>query len=230
MPGIGIPQFDAKAKVKGKADIVFCLDVTGSMQPCIDGVKNNIKAFITNLKTGMANQPVDWQASVVGYRDLQDPTSTAFEGFGNPFSNEEAILHAQLDALVANGGGDEPESLLDALHKIATEIAWPRELGGSHRIVIVFTDATCRPELDPSSSSADKTVNAVVSELTAGHIKLFLFGPDCPTYTELSYIPNSQVEIKGSNRQEVHQNLQNEGYAKVLEAIAKTVSQIVVSL
>jgi hypothetical protein len=33
------------SKVKGIVDIVFLLDATGSMQPCIDAVKNNIAAF-----------------------------------------------------------------------------------------------------------------------------------------------------------------------------------------
>ena len=42
-------------KVKGVVDICFLIDATGSMQPCIDDIKNNIKKFFTMLTTPDAN-------------------------------------------------------------------------------------------------------------------------------------------------------------------------------
>lgn len=42
---------ETKTKVKGVADILFLLDATGSMQPNIDAVKDNIGAFLDFLAT-----------------------------------------------------------------------------------------------------------------------------------------------------------------------------------
>jgi hypothetical protein len=62
-------------------------------------------------------------------------------------------VEAQLANLRAAGGGDEPESLLDALYKVATMEATPKGAQGEEpnkwryrsdaaRVVIVFTDAS----------------------------------------------------------------------------------------
>src|SRR4029079_15059168 len=42
-------------KVKGIADIVFLLDATGSMGPCINAVKQNVTNFVTTMTTPNPN-------------------------------------------------------------------------------------------------------------------------------------------------------------------------------
>ena len=62
-----VDMSDAKKKVRGVADIVFLIDVTGSMQPCIDALKNNIAAFVDALSKSDANNssPIsDWRGRV----------------------------------------------------------------------------------------------------------------------------------------------------------------------
>src|SRR4051812_37123874 len=108
------------AKTKGVVDIVFLLDITGSMQPCIDALKEHIKVFIRSLTTKDANNsnPVrDWRAKAVGYRDAEVDSDWYVD---NPFVRDPVQLTAQLAALEAKGGGDEPETLLDALYKVST--------------------------------------------------------------------------------------------------------------
>src|SRR4051794_5328332 len=73
-PGLDEPSLNTsappqKAKTKGVADIVFMVDVTGSMSPCIDALRANIEIFIDSLSKGEANNapPVrDWRGKVVG--------------------------------------------------------------------------------------------------------------------------------------------------------------------
>ena len=36
---------------KGVADVVFCLDASDSMKPCIDGVRTHIGSFLDGLKS-----------------------------------------------------------------------------------------------------------------------------------------------------------------------------------
>ncbi|MDQ3522048.1 MAG: VWA domain-containing protein, partial [Gemmatimonadota bacterium] len=142
-----------QTKTRGVADLVFLIDVSGSMAPIIDALKRNIELFIDSLSAGEGNNvsPVrDWRAKAVGYRDFdEDPLP-----FGdNPFVRDVAALKAQLTGLVAEGGGDEPESLLDALFKIANmgqmergaqsdDASMWRYRSDAARVVIVFTDAS----------------------------------------------------------------------------------------
>src|SRR5215210_1857632 len=47
-----------KPGTKGVVDVVFCLDASGSMAPCIDGVRRNVGAFIDGLASD-ANRKID---------------------------------------------------------------------------------------------------------------------------------------------------------------------------
>lgn len=44
-----------RAKTKGVADVVFLIDVSGSMTPIIDALRKNIEAFVDSLGSGGAN-------------------------------------------------------------------------------------------------------------------------------------------------------------------------------
>src|SRR4051812_5099960 len=43
---------------KGVVDVVFCLDASGSMAPCIDAVRRNLDAFLDAL-AGDVNRKID---------------------------------------------------------------------------------------------------------------------------------------------------------------------------
>ena len=53
-PAASAPAPQPRAKTKGVADIVFIVDVSGSMKPCIDALRINIEAFIDSLSKGGA--------------------------------------------------------------------------------------------------------------------------------------------------------------------------------
>ena len=80
-----------------------------------------------------------------------------------PFVSEPAQIREQLNRLRATGGGDEPESLLDAIYKVATvgqsdkegqtvgPYKW-RYRSSAARVVIIFTDASYpRDDVHPRS-------------------------------------------------------------------------------
>lgn len=91
-------------KVKGVVDICFLIDATGSMQPCIDDIKGNIKKFITMLTMPDANGGVminDWRACICGYRDFAyDPGHGKEAMVMNKFTRDPSELEAQLGALI----------------------------------------------------------------------------------------------------------------------------------
>lgn len=191
-------------KSRGVVDILFLLDITGSMQPCIDALKRNISNFIDYLTTKDANNsmPVrDWRAKVVGYRDYEFDREPFVDA---PFVREPDTLKRQLDRLVAEGGHDEPESLLDALYKVATmgqtekdaqsddPYKW-RYRSAAARVVIVFTDATYKEPMhlpEAKGGGFDDVVNVI----TANRILLSIFAPDMECYDRLSAIDKSEYE------------------------------------
>ena len=100
---VAAPQ--TRAKTKGVADVVFLIDVSGSMSPIIDALRKNIEAFVDSLQSGDANNvaPVrDWRGKVVGYRDIEAAQSEGMEWLeDHPFVNDAASLKAQLAELRA---------------------------------------------------------------------------------------------------------------------------------
>ena len=111
------------ARRPGMADIVFLIDTTGSMQPCINALKDEITNFLHLLEKGEDGiLPVEnWRARVVGYRDYEFDNHPECAWYGgwlvdNPFTSEPKEIVKQLKALRAIGGGQDPkESLQDAL-------------------------------------------------------------------------------------------------------------------
>jgi hypothetical protein len=213
------PPLAPRAKTKGVADIVFLIDVTGSMAPVIDALRTNIETFIDSLSKGDANNAPavkDWRGKVVGYRDIE---SSEAEGLpwieDHPFVRDAVALKAQLAGLRANGGGDEPESLLDALYTIATMEASPkgaqaeeatkwRYRSDAARVVVVFTDASFKETMSVPAAKGG-SLQDVANVVMANRIILSLFAPNFEGYDRLSQIDKSEwevVEYEGLSPQE----------------------------
>ena len=203
------PPLQARAKTKGVADIVFLIDVSGSMAPIIDALRKNIETFIDSLNTGDANAAAavkDWRGKVVGYRDIEASQSEGLQWFeDNPFVRDAVALKAQLAGLRASGGGDEPESLLDALYKVATMEASPKGSQGEEpnkwryrsaaaRVVVVFTDASFKETLSIPEAKGG-SLQDVANVVMANRIILSLFAPNFEGYDRLSQIDKSEWEV-----------------------------------
>ena len=103
-----------------KIDIVFCVDVTGSMQPFIESVKEHILSIPGELlyKLSVKGKTADQiRVRVVAFGDCKADTNALN---ASPFytvlpAEQKPELDYFVSALSANGGGDEPESGLEAL-------------------------------------------------------------------------------------------------------------------
>jgi len=234
--------FNQERKVKGVVDIVFLLDVSGSMQPCIDALKTNISTFIDTLTTKNANNqsPVeDWRAAVIGFRDAEADKSW-FED--KPFVRDANELKAQLTALKAEGGDDEPESLLDALFKVISKgqtdkggqedaTKW-RYRSDAARVVIVFTDASFKLKMSIPEAKGG-TVDDIVNLCHANRIILSIFAPEMDCFNPLSAIDKSEWEAfaydkaddKGAQKALADYTANKDNFRRTLEQLAKSVSK-----
>jgi len=238
------PPLAPRAKTKGVADIVFLIDVSGSMTPIIDALRKNIETFIDSLSHGDANNaaPVkDWRGKVMGYRDIEHATAEGLQWIeDNPFVRDAVALKAQLANLRAAGGGDEPESLLDALYKVATMEATPKGAQGEEptkwryrsdaaRVVIVFTDASFKETMSIPEAKGG-SLQDVANVVMANRIILSLFAPNFEGYDRLSQIDKSEwevVEYEGLSPQEALQKFTADPahFRNTLKQLAASVSK-----
>ena len=240
-PAVAAPAPPPRGKTKGVADIVFLIDVSGSMAPIIDALRKNIEVFIDSLSSGDANNaaPVkDWRGKVVGYRDAEHDGPNWIQD--HPFVRDAVALKAQLASLRAEGGGDEPESLLDAIYKVATMEASPkgaqsedpnrwRYRSEAARVVVVFTDASFRETMAIPEAKGG-ALQDVANVVMANRIILSLFAPNFEGYDRLSQIDKSEwevVEYPGLSPQEALRKFTEDAanFRTTLKQLAASVSK-----
>jgi Ca-activated chloride channel homolog len=126
-----------------QADIVFVVDATGSMQDEINGVKNGITDFASQF----GKENIDLQVGTVWFRDrFENPDAIGKLKFeGKDLTKDYSAFSNEVNKILANGGGDDPESAFDAID-LASHLSF-RE--NALRILILITDA---PPKDPDYS------------------------------------------------------------------------------
>ncbi len=128
-------------------DIVFVLDVTESMQPYIDAVKQNVIAFAQDLQSNSR----DYRLGLVTFEDY---VVSAYPdcncAYRNSFTSDVKQFTEWVGGLHAGGGGDIPEDQLDAL-AYAAKFPFRPEAEG---IIIIVTDAPAHHDGDGSADTA----------------------------------------------------------------------------
>ena len=134
--------------LKYAVDIVFCIDVTGSMAPVIDTVKDGALSFHNRLEKTMAAKGKEisqLRIRVVAFRDFSDsPTNALQESAFWTMPEQASEFESFVRGLRAAGGGDVPESGLEAL-AVAIDSDWESGLDRRRHIIAVFTDASAHP-------------------------------------------------------------------------------------
>ncbi len=119
-------------------DLLFLIDATGSMGDEIDKLKATMADIADQIAT-LPEQP-DVRYGLVAYRDRGD----AFVVRSYDFTPNLDAFQRTLAALRADGGGDEPEALNEALHRSLNELSWRGD--DTVRLAILVADAP--PHLD----------------------------------------------------------------------------------
>ena len=142
-------------------EVVVVIDSTGSMGGVLSETRKEIDRILMTLGTLIPT----FRLGVVTYRDHNEDYLTR----GAPLTNQWYKAVAFLDEIVAGGGGDAPEAVLDGLRHAIKDMPWS---AGSKRVVILVGDAPPhdRDQKDINSllrtfAKAGGTVHAV----TTGH-------------------------------------------------------------
>lgn len=127
------------APKKPRVEVVFCLDTTGSMGGLIEGAKQKIWSICNQIVSGRPTPEV--KIGLVAYRDRGDDYITKVIDL----TDDLDAIHQHLMGFHAAGGGDEPESVNQALHDAVQRIKWSTDKK-TLRIIYLVGDAP--PHMD----------------------------------------------------------------------------------
>jgi len=120
-------------------EVVFVLDTTGSMGGLIAAAKDKIWSIANTLAS--ADPAPLIRMGLVGYRDREDTYVTV----ATPLSDDLDAVYTHLMQFQADGGGDGPESVNQALYEAVTRPDWSRD-AKTYRVVFLVGDAP--PHMD----------------------------------------------------------------------------------
>jgi Mg-chelatase subunit ChlD len=120
-------------------EVVFVLDTTGSMGGLIAAAKEKIWSIASTMAS--AQTAPDIKMGLVAYRDRGDAYITQTI----PLSSDLDSMYAKLMDFQADGGGDGPESVNQALHDAVNKISWSQDKN-TYKVVFLVGDAP--PHMD----------------------------------------------------------------------------------
>ncbi|CAK62160.1 unnamed protein product (macronuclear) [Paramecium tetraurelia] len=94
-------------------DVLFIIDITGSMQRWLTSAKSNIHKIIEEFQTQIDKKKNIVRTAIVAYRDFGDEDNMLYR----EFTSDTKIIFEFLNQLQAKGGGDDPEDVIGALEK-----------------------------------------------------------------------------------------------------------------
>ncbi|MFV2090726.1 MAG: vWA domain-containing protein, partial [Pseudomonadales bacterium] len=122
-----------------KIEVVFVLDTTGSMTDLIQTAKDKIWSIASTMAS--AQPAPEIRIGLVAYRDRGDAYITRVVDLSDDLDS----VYATLIDFEADGGGDGPESVNQALNDAITQISWSQD-PGSYQVVFLVGDAP--PHMD----------------------------------------------------------------------------------
>lgn len=169
------PQLSAKsvqttnaANDSPKVDVVFVLDTTGSMGGLIQTAKEKIWSIATTMAS--AQQTPEIRIGLVAYRDRGDAYVTKVVDLSDDLDS----VYATLMDFEAEGGGDTPESVNEALHAAVHNMSWS-QTDQAYQVVFLVGDAP--PHMDyaevryPEIIASAKAKGIVVNTIQCGEIQ-----------------------------------------------------------
>ena len=154
-----IQTSDAKPRI----EVCFVLDTTGSMGGLIEGAKQKIWSIANEMIS--AKPTPELKLGLIGYRDRGD--EYVVKSF--LLTDDIDSIYGHLRDFKAEGGGDEPESVNEALAEAIEKMPWSQDRKVLKIIFLVgdapphldYADAPKYPELCRIAAKKDLIVNTV---------------------------------------------------------------------
>jgi hypothetical protein len=137
----GLP---AVAGARPRLEVAFVLDSTGSMGGLIEGAKQKIWSIANALiarRPEAGGPPAEVRFALIAYRDRGDEYVTRFYDLSEDIDQ----VFGNLQSFRAEGGGDDEESVNQALHEAVGRISWSED---PQVLKIIFLVGDYPPHMD----------------------------------------------------------------------------------
>jgi Mg-chelatase subunit ChlD len=191
---VAVGRADEPAKqARPEVEVVFCLDTTGSMGGLIKAAKQKIWAISNQIASGTPTPRV--KIGLVAYRDRGDVYVTkVFD-----LTEDLDAIHGHLMGFQAQGGGDFPESVNQALNEAVTKITWSKD---KKTLKMIFLVGDAPPHMDypddvkyPETCKLAVTNDIIINTVQCGnHAETRKYWQDICRRAEGSYV---QIDEKG---------------------------------
>src|SRR5262249_11773769 len=183
----------AKNAQKPQVEVVFCLDTTGSMGGLIDAAKQKIWSICNQIAGGKPTPQL--KVGLVAFRDRGDDYVTkVFD-----LTEDLDAIHTHLMGFRAQGGGDLPESVNQALNEAVTKITWSKN---KKTLKIIFLVGDAPPHMDypddvkyPDTCKLAVKNDIIINTVQCGHhAETMKFWKDICGLAEGRYV---QIDARG---------------------------------
>jgi Mg-chelatase subunit ChlD len=154
------------AAQRHRIDVVFVLDTTSSMSGLIQAAKEKIWSIATSMASAQENP--DIRIGLVAFRDRGDAYITRVYDLSSDLDS----MYVSLMDFSAQGGGDGPESVNQALYDAVHDMSWSTA-GNTYKVVFLVGDAP--PHMDyhndvkyPVTLEAARRKGIVVNAIQSG--------------------------------------------------------------
>ena len=153
----------AANETKPRIEVCFVLDTTGSMGGLIEGAKQKIWSIANEMIS--AKPTPELKLGLIGYRDRGDEyVVKSFQ-----LTDDIDSIYGHLRDFKAEGGGDEPESVNEALAEAIEKMPWSQDRKVLKIIFLVgdapphldYADGPKYPELCRIAAKKDLIINTV---------------------------------------------------------------------
>jgi hypothetical protein len=216
-------------------DMVLCIDATGSMHPIIDEVKKSALSFYEDLTKAMAEKDkvIDrLRLRTIVYRDYfydGDKSMITSDFFTLP--DEKERFSDFVSGIKAVGGGDEPESGLEAL-ALAMMSPWSNEGSKRRQVIVLWTDASAhkleeaakkKPAGYPGGMPVDFDALTDMWEgqsyMEQNAKRLVIYAPDAYAWTDIANYWENALHFPSAGGR----GLEEFEYSEVLDTIAASI-------
>lgn len=222
--------------LKYNVDIVMCIDCTGSMGSLLSTVKTKALNFYPDLKKKCEEKDKNidqLRIKVIAFRDYNaDGADGMNETSFFTIPDQEDAFKSYVNALVPDGGGDEPENGLEAV-ALAINSDWTK--GGDRRrhIIVVWSDASAHPLESPITKNSfyPTGMPANFNELTdwwedeqGGKMnksakRLLIFAPDATPWSEMGLNFSNAIHFPAK----AGEGLSDIDYKTILDSIVNSI-------
>jgi len=217
-------------------DLALVIDATGSMSPIIDRVKSHATSFHNDLERRMVElgKHIDkLRVRAIAFRDFYADSaadSLVVSGFF-ALPDEEGAFSSFVNGIRATGGGDEPETGMEAIAE-AIRSPWATEGAKQRHVIVVWTDASAHPlekqaGKKPGGYPADMPANFDdLTDMWEGQTymnraskRLLMYTPDAYPWTDMANSWENCLHFTSK----AGAGLADADYNEILDQIARSV-------